>query len=170
MRKGVIVALVSAALVMSSCASAAPPAVVIDADPVTLPEGELAGVDAQAFEGVIAGLRGRPVVVNLWASWCGPCRVEAPLLDRASESYGDDVAFIGIASKDERVGAEKFLRRYDIGYPNLLDVDGSVRRFLRLRGFPTTYVFDRDGTLVAAEVGGVTEQTLAARVEDALRR
>jgi len=143
--------------------------VVIDAEPRSLPGRELAEMDAAEFEGVLAGFHGRPVVVNVWASWCGPCRVEAPLLDRAATEYGDDVVFLGVASRDDRDGAARFLRRYDIDYPNLFDGDGSIRRFLGLRGFPTTYVFDRTGALVATEVGGVTEQVLAARVDEVLR-
>lgn len=161
---------IAAAILLVACTTPYRPGVVIDAEPRPLPRRQLAPVDADTFEQTIAGLRGRPVVVNVWASWCGPCRVEAPLLDRASDAYGDEVVFLGVASRDDAEAAARFLRRYDIGYPNVLDVDGSVRRFLGLRGFPTTYFFDREGSLVAADVGGVTEQTLAARIEDALKR
>ena len=161
---------IAAAVLLAACTTPYRPSVVIDAGPRALPTRQLAPVDAVSFEEVVAGLRGRPVVVNVWASWCGPCRVEAPLLDRASDAYGDEVVFLGVASRDDADAAASFLRRYDIDYANVLDVDGSVRRFLGLRGFPTTYFFDRDGVLVAADVGGVTEQTLAARIEDALDR
>lgn len=164
-----MIASVSVIVGLSACASAGSPDIVIRGEPTPLPEVELAAIDASTFQSLLAGQKGRPVVVNVWASWCGPCRVEAPLLDRAAESYGDDVLFLGVASKDERDGAAKFLRRYDIDYPNVLDVDGSVRRFLRLRGFPTTYVFDRTGRLLVAEVGGISEQNLAGRIEDVLR-
>lgn len=162
--------LVVVVALLVACTTPARPNVVIDAEPRGLPRRQLAPVDSETFEQTLAGLRGRPVVVNVWASWCGPCRVEAPLLNRASDAYGDKVVFLGVASRDDADDAASFLRRYDIGYPNVLDVDGSVRRFLGLRGFPTTYFFDRDGTLIAADVGGVTEQTLAARIEDALKR
>ena len=162
------VALAFSAIALASCASASPPRLEIDAEPAPLPTAELAEVDAASFQGIVAGLRGEPVVVNVWASWCGPCRVEAPLLDRAAAA-NDDVRFIGIASRDEVSGARRFLRRYDIDYPNLFDADGSVRRLLRLRGFPTTYTFDRQGRLVSADVGGISEQTLAARIADARR-
>lgn len=115
------------------------------------------------------GLRGRPVVVNIWASWCGPCRVEAPLLQRASEKYGDDVVFLGVDSRDTRDAGLGFLRRYDIRYPNVFDGTGDIRRRLGLRGFPTTYVFGKAGDLQSTVVGGISEQVLAARVAGARR-
>lgn len=157
-------------LLAGGCAGAESTGLTVAAEPAPLPEGQLAEVDEDHFEGIVSGLRGRPVVVNVWASWCGPCRVEAPLLDRAADAYRGKVVFLGVASKDERGGAAAFISRYGIDYPNLFDRDGSVRGFLGLRGFPTTYFFDREGKLVAADAGGVTEQKLAARVKDLLDR
>ena len=136
---------------------------------VAVPADPLATVSGDDFEGILVGLRGRPVVVNIWASWCGPCRVEAPLLQRASERYGRDVAVIGVDSRDTREAGLDFLRRYDIRYPNVFDATGEIRQRLALRGFPTTYVFDRTGALRSTVVGGVSEQVLAARVADASR-
>jgi len=133
------------------------------------PPGSLTSVSADEFEGILVGLRGTPVVVNIWASWCGPCRVEAPLLQKASERYGDRVVFLGVDARDSEADANKFLRRYDITYPNVVDGDDAITGLLGLRGFPTTYIFDRSGTLVASVVGGISEQVLGARVEDALR-
>ncbi len=138
-------------------------------DPVDVPTEPLASVDGEEFGGILVGQRGRPVVVNVWASWCGPCRVEAPLLQDAAEEYGDRVAFIGIASRDERSAALEFLDRYDIRYPNLFDASGEVREALGLRGLPTTYIFDAEGRGQATVIGGIGEQQLAAQLEDALR-
>ena len=135
----------------------------------SLPTGPLAAVTGDDFEGILVGLRGRPVIVNVWASWCGPCRVEAPLLQRASERYGNDVAVIGVDSRDTRDAGLEFLERYDIRYPNVFDKTGEIRRRLALRGFPTTYIFDRTGSLRSTVVGGVSEQVLAAHVADAGR-
>ena len=135
-----------------------------------LPDEVLAPVDAATFEGIMVGLRGRPVVVNVWASWCGPCRVEAPLLQRAADRYGERVAFLGVDSKDRPGPARDFIDRYGIAYPNVADAGGEVARLLRLRGFPTTYVFGSDGRLLTGITGGISEQTLAATVDDALRR
>ena len=157
-------------LLAGGCAGSASTELAVAAEPAPLPEGQLAEVDEDLFEGIVSGLRGQPVVVNVWASWCGPCRVEAPLLDRAADAYRGEVVFLGVASKDERGGAAAFIRRYGIDYPNLFDRNGSVRDYLGLRGYPTTYFFDRDGKLIAADAGGVTEQKLAARVKDLLDR
>lgn len=157
------------ALVASSCARP-PDRLVIDSPPRSVPQVPLADADLADFQGVVSGSKGRPVVVNIWASWCGPCRVEMPLLERASRAYGEQVQFLGVASRDQRVPAEEFLRRYGVTYPNLLDDSGQIRRFLTVRGFPTTYVFDRRGRLVARTVGSANEQTLAAQIDDALRR
>jgi len=132
-------------------------------------DGSLEPASLEEFRGVVAGLRGRPVVVNVWASWCGPCRTEAPLLQRAATRYDDEVVFLGVDSKDGIRPARQFLDRYDITYPNLFDADGSIRRALGMRGFPTTYIFDRRGELVSTVFGGISEQTLAARLSDARR-
>lgn len=138
--------------------------------PRPLPSERLAPVDGDAFESMLVGLRGRPVVVNLWASWCGPCRVEAPLLQRASERYRGRVVFLGVDSRDDRAAGLRFIRRYGIRYANVFDGSGEIRQRLTLRGFPTTYIFGRDGTLLSSVVGGISEQALAARLSDALRR
>lgn len=135
-----------------------------------LPSVALADADLAAFKETIAGLNGRPVVVNLWASWCGPCRVEAPLLERASTTEGEAVQFLGVATRDQRQGAEAFIDRFNVSYPNLLDSTGEIRRYLGLRGLPTTYIFDSEGRLVSQVIGGISEQSLAARLEDVRRR
>lgn len=162
--------LVLASLLAGACVDQRTPTIRIEGAARRLPPPGLTDGDLAAFNGIVAGARGRPVVVNVWASWCGPCRVEAPLLERAAEEYGDDVQFLGVASRDDRRDAEAFIERFDISYPNLLDTSGGIRRFLSVRGLPTTYVFDRRGRLVGHVVGAVDEQKLAANVEEALRR
>lgn len=157
-------------ILMGGCTAQPAPTIRIDAVARSLPPPGLTDGDLAAFTGIVAGARGRPVVVNVWASWCGPCRVEAPLLERAADEYGEDVQFLGVASRDDRRDAEDFLRRFDVSYPNLLDTSGGIRKFLSVRGFPSTYVFDGRGRLVAHVVGAVDEQKLAANVEEALRR
>jgi len=161
---------VAAAVLTASCAAAAGPVGFRVEAPARPPPavGTLEAVGDADFQGIVAGLRGTPVVVNVWASWCGPCRVEMPLLERAARRYRGQVVFLGVSSRDDRRPAEAFLRRYAITYPNVFDGSGAVRRRLQLRGFPTTYFFDRDGVLRSSVVGGVSEQTLAARVRASL--
>lgn len=133
------------------------------------PPGSLDPISAREFQGMLAGLNGRPVVVNVWASWCGPCRVEAPLLQRASQRYGDRVVFLGVDARDTRTDARNFLHRYGIAYPNVVDGDDGITGLLGLRGFPTTYIVDRTGNVIASVVGGISEQVLGARLDEVLR-
>lgn len=159
------------ALVLGACAAQGGGRdFVASGPPMALPDaGTLSPVSTEAFEGMLVGLRGKPVVVNVWASWCGPCRVEAPLLQKASERYGDRVAFLGVDARDSPDDARAFIRRYGIAYPNVIDPDDGVTSLLGVRGFPTTYIFDRSGHVRSSVVGGISEQALAARVGEALR-
>ena len=77
-------------------------------------------------------LRGHPVVVNVWAAWCGPCRVELPVIQRASLDYGKRVAFLGVDLKDNRGAAAKLLRDIPLTYPSYEDPDGKVANGYRL--------------------------------------
>lgn len=137
--------------------------------PRELPGEQLAPATAAEFASILVGQQGTPVVVNVWASWCAPCRTEMPLLQRAATTYAGRVTFIGVASRDSRDAAAGFLDDIGVSYPSLFDASGDIRADLGLRGFPTTYLFDRDGELREAVVGGITEQRLAAQLEDLLR-
>ena len=134
---------------------------------VTVPEaGALTVLSETTFEGVLVGLRGTPVIVNIWASWCAPCRTETPLLERTWEAQKGSVVIIGVDSKDTPEAGVGFMREFDVSYPNIFDLNGDIRARLGLRGFPTTYVFDADGKLRTTIVGGLTEQRLAAVLAD----
>ena len=138
---------------------------------VELPfSGQLAATSVAEFGGMLIGVRGRPVVVNVWASWCGPCRVEAPLLQRASTRYLERVTFLGVNSSDALLPARHFMAEFGLTYPNVFDDSGDIARSLGLRGYPTTYVFDRDGKLQASVVGGISEARLAALLQDVLKK
>ena len=127
-----------------------------------------AGVDE--FTAMIAGARGRPVVVNVWASWCPPCRAEAPLLARAARAYKGRVVFVGVVSRDSPGAASKFIHHYALDYPNVIDRDNTIAPFLGVRGLPTTLVFGPDGRLRASISGGVSDQRLAAQLTEVLRQ
>ena len=101
--------------------------------PRALPADQLAAVSADEFGGILVGQRGTPVVVNVWASWCAPCRAEMPLLDRAADEYSGRVTFIGVASKDSRGAAADFLEEIGVDYPSLFDASGDIRADLGLR-------------------------------------
>jgi cytochrome c biogenesis protein CcmG, thiol:disulfide interchange protein DsbE len=128
--------------------------------------GKLTEMSADAFEGVLVGLRGTPVIVNIWASWCSPCRAETPLLERTWEAHRGEVVILGVGSKDVPRNLLAFMNEFNVSYPNVFDSSGEIRGRLGLRGFPTTYVFGADGRLRTTIVGGLTEQRLAAVLED----
>ncbi len=140
------------------------------AAPLVLPQpGDVPFADLETFEGLLTGQQGRPVVVNLWASWCPPCRAEMPLLERASRDFEGRATILGVVANDDPNSARAFLDELSITYPNVIDGTGQIQVALEMSVFPTTYVFGRDGNLTAVVKGGVSEQQLVALLEDALR-
>ena len=116
----------------------------------------------------LASLRGKPVVLNFWASWCGPCKDEAPLLQAAYEKWrGQGVAFVGIDVQDFRGDARAFVERYGITYPNVYDGKGSTVGRYGVTGFPETYFVDAQGR-VRYRIAGPVES--AEEVDDGIRR
>lgn len=115
---------------------------------------ELLDGGLEAFEARLQQLDGYPVVVNQWASWCGPCRFEFPfLVDEATEHAGK-VAFIGVNSRDARDSAETFLRSNPTPYPHYLDPDSSIARsFGGGRAWPTTAFYNSEGELTWTHQG-----------------
>ena len=132
------------------------------------PKGSFPAVSLDEFEGILVGLRGQPVVVNIWASWCAPCRTEMPLLQNAADNYAGEAVILGVASNDDPGAAKKFLDDLGLTYPNVFDGNAEIQVALGLTAYPTTYVFGADGTLVARVNGGISEQRLAGLIEDAL--
>jgi cytochrome c biogenesis protein CcmG, thiol:disulfide interchange protein DsbE len=104
------------------------------------------GLDA--YEERLAALRGHPVVVNVWASWCGPCRFEFPHFQKAAAKYGKRVAFLGVDSQDADEEAARFLREEPVPYPSYKDPDEEIADELGTIGLPATAFYDRRGELV----------------------
>lgn len=119
-----------------------------------------------AFAARLTGLRGTPVVVNQWASWCGPCRYEFPFFQHLAGRYQGRVAFLGVDSKDARGDAAAFLKQFPVPYPHYYDEDASIARtFGGGRAWPTTAFFAATGKLVFTHVGGyATEASLDADI------
>ena len=117
-----------------------------------------------------AGLAGDVLVVNVWASWCAPCRSEAPSLERLSEEFADQgVSFIGLNTRDSDTSARSFVERFGISYPNVVDRDGVLqlgfRDSLPPRAIPSTLVIDRSGRVAARVLGAVSESSLRGVIE-----
>jgi thiol-disulfide isomerase/thioredoxin len=107
-----------------------------------------------AYEERIAALEGYPVVANVWASWCGPCRFEFPTLQKLSARYGKRVAFIGVNSQDSDSHAEAFLAEAPVPYPSYTDPGkGLIESLGGLGGLPDTAFYDRDGKLLYLKQG-----------------
>ena len=116
-----------------------------------------------------AGLGGRPVVVNLWATWCEPCRTEMPILQAAHDRYGARVQFLGVNTKDRPEWAAEFLQEVKVTYPQVVDSDGTLLNSLRLPGLPVTVVVDARGGIAGRQIGQISEQRLTDLVAGATR-
>jgi thiol-disulfide isomerase/thioredoxin len=116
--------------------------------------GSILAGGAQAFKARLAQLKGHPVVVNKWASWCGPCRAEFPDFQKASVKYGKRVAFVGVDGNDNHGDAVKFLKQYPVPYPSYEDPDGKIAQVLNATvAFPTTVFYDKTGKLAYLHQG-----------------
>ncbi len=139
-------------------AGAPKPLAALYAQPSELLSG---GIDA--FQRRIAALRGYPVVVNQWASWCGPCRAEFPWFQKASAKYGKQVAFLGVDSQDSDDAAKTFLGEAPVPYPSYTDPNQDIGALLKATlGLPDTAFYDSKGTLVFTKQGPYTSPAALA--------
>jgi cytochrome c biogenesis protein CcmG/thiol:disulfide interchange protein DsbE len=106
----------------------------------------------------LAGYRGKALVINFFASWCLPCKDEAPILQATWERHrGDGLVVLGIDAQDFRGDGRRFVKRHGLTYPVVFDGKGSTLGRFGLTGFPETYFVGRDGTIVAEKVVGGIE-------------
>jgi cytochrome c biogenesis protein CcmG/thiol:disulfide interchange protein DsbE len=114
----------------------------------------------ERFEALLDELRGRPVVVNFWGSWCAPCYREAPVLAAAEDTYGDLAQFLGVDISDQRGPARDFIQEFGWTFPSVYDPDNEILASLGLLGAPVTIVYDTSGERVFEWVGEITEEQL----------
>ena len=118
---------------------------------------------------VLSDHLGQVVVVNFWASWCPPCRVEAPGLERVWRSYADrDVLILGVDIQDTEEDGRAYLREFDITYPNGIDRDGKITVDYGVIGLPVTFFVGRGGIVERRWVGAVNEQQLVTWIDELL--
>ena len=111
---------------------------------------------------------GKVVVVNMWASWCGPCRREQPDLERVWRAYRDrDVQFLGLNVRDQEAAARAYQDEFDVTYPSFFDTSSRLAAALRAQVLPTTYVIDREGR-IAFRLAGTVDEMLLREVLDSL--
>ncbi|MDQ3661924.1 MAG: TlpA family protein disulfide reductase [Actinomycetota bacterium] len=129
-------------------------------------------------------LKGKPVVINFWASWCIPCREEAPLLEKTWRAYKDDgVIFLGVSIKDAESDAKRFVDEFGITYPTVRDLDQSLTKDFGVKGLPETFFVDHRWTFIGAVsgaqagdqqgtaiLGAISEDELVSSVEILIRR
>lgn len=119
----------------------------------------------------LSSFRGSVVVVNFWASWCGPCREEAPDLAATSRAYRSrGVRFLGIDERDDDPAALAFVREFDIPYPSVVDPAGALADDYRLLGLPTTVVVDPGGQIVYRFTGYLDAPILRSALDDVLAK
>lgn len=132
------------------------------------PDFTLVGTDGAAY--TLSGLRGRPILINLWASWCAPCRAEMPAIQRLHEEFqaqGLLVLAVNMTSQDDETAARLFAEEYGLTFPILLDLDGEVGRLYQNRALPSSYFVDPNGVIQEVVIGGpMAEALLRTRVEN----
>ena len=179
------VALIVAAILLAGCSPSSGPAadasgvtggyvagdgsivVLAETDRVTAPELSATTFDGEPFS--LTDQRGRVVVLNVWASWCAPCRAEAPdLVSVASELAGRGVQFVGLNIRDSDTTARAFVETFSVPYPNIADQDGRMQLLfsesLPPSAIPSTLVIDTEGRVAARALGRVSASTLRGMI------
>ena len=119
----------------------------------------------------LSSLRGKAVVLNTWASWCLPCKEEAPILEQVwREDRARGLVVVGLDAKDFRKDARRFVRRFDLTFPIVYDGPGDVAGQYGVTGFPETFVLDRSGKVVDAFAGAVDSDEDQSRLRTAIER
>jgi thiol-disulfide isomerase/thioredoxin len=134
------------------------------------PAPEFVGPLLDGGEFDLADARGEVVVLNVWGSWCAPCRAEAPALVAVAEDSADDgVRFVGVNTRDTDTAAQAFEEEFAVPYPSVVDPDGRLllafRDTLPPAAIPSTLVVDREGLMAARVIGPITQTSLADLVE-----
>ena len=137
------------------------------AEPGATVRPDLPPITAEEFEAHLETID-RPAVVNVWASWCLPCRSEAPLLNEAFAQYGDQIEFIGVDVADNQTDAKAFLEEFGLDFDHFFDRNREIPAAYNGIGTPITFFFGPNGELVNTHNGVVDERTLALNIDELL--
>lgn len=135
------------------------------------PDFTLTDMDGKTVK--LSDFRGKPVLINFWASWCPPCRAEMPDLVKKSEQYKDQVVFLGVnltTTEQDPDGPKKFLKEFNVKYQNVLDKDGKVGSEYQALGIPTTVTVDKNGLVVDRNQGMMNESTMERVIQRLLKK
>ncbi len=132
--------------------------------------------NAQTLDGdqvSLSDYRGRPVLVNLWASWCPPCKAEMPGLENIYQTYQDQgltVLAVNATNQDTLQGARTFVQNNGLTFPILIDIDGTISQIYELSSLPSSFFIDRSGVIKDVVIGGpMSEALLRIRIEELLQ-
>ena len=115
-------------------------------------------------------LRGKPVVINFWASWCPPCRIEAPLIERTWRAYKNrGLIFLGVNIQDRKKDALNYIREFDITYSNGPDPSGEISIDYGVSGLPVTFFVSRKGEVIRRWVGAIEKRVLISSIEEIMQ-
>jgi cytochrome c biogenesis protein CcmG/thiol:disulfide interchange protein DsbE len=137
------------------------------------PDFELTFYDGYEWESLsqtsLADMRGNIVVLNFWASWCTPCRLEADLLESAWQKYRDQgVIFLGVAYADAEPKSLAFLEEFSISYPNAPDLRSAISADYEITGVPETFFIDREGNIAYVQIVPLDQGTLEGTIDQLL--
>lgn len=122
------------------------------------PDFTLENLDGEPV--ALEDLRGKVVLLNFWATWCGPCRVEMPALESRHQKYPVQLAVVGIDFDEPKENVAAFVEEFGLTFPILLDPGAVVQDAYRIRGYPTSVFLDQDGTVQIVHIGIMTEDQL----------
>lgn len=129
----------------------------------TAPDFSLKALDGSTLK--LADLRGKPVMVNFWATWCPPCKEEMPAMEAAYEKARDQgIEFLGVDVKEDPSVVEKFVKEKGYSWTFLLDQDGTAGQRYQITGIPETFFIDRNGVLQARVIGPMSPTVLESRL------
>ena len=135
------------------------------------PDFELETVEGETIQ--LSKLRGKPVLVNLWATWCPPCRAEMQTLETVYNDYKDQgftILAVNMTSQDDHQAIMPFVEERALTYPILLDENGEVARAYQMKSLPSSFFIDRDGNIQEVVIGGpMAEALLRTRIEEILK-